>query len=121
MHLLQRKAEGTTLRRLGTALMVVLQLGASALLIPSDAILDIDRYGAVHIDSPTGSDCSVNHGHLFCQLVRSLIAAGAAHPVALPRQPAPSLHPDDPVCEAERVAASPIVAGSLVPRAPPAL
>ncbi len=119
MHLLQRKAEGRTFLRLGSALAVALQLGVSALLIPADAVLDIDLYSAVHIDSRAGSDCSSEHGHLFCQLVRSLAAAGAAHPFALAERTAPPFHLDQPVREAEPAAASPILAGSVVPRAPP--
>ena len=108
------------LRRPGALTMTALQLVATALLPAADAILDVDLYGPPHLDSPHGSDCA-DHGHHLCRILQSLMAAGPTPPAALahPALP-PHPHPDDPACAVERAAASPILTGSIIPRAPPA-
>ncbi|MDE2781762.1 MAG: hypothetical protein OXK77_02285 [Gemmatimonadota bacterium] len=100
--------------------IAALQIGIAAGLGPADAILDIERFGSpVHIESPENADCAVDHGHLFCQVVRSLSKAGVAGGITLPRVCLPPLRLPEPDRVALRLPAAPILCGSIVPRAPP--
>ena len=69
---------------MGISCIATLQIGVSASLSPADAILDIERFGSpVHIESPENADCAVDHGHFFCQVVRSLSKAGVSEGITL--------------------------------------
>ena len=108
------------LRRVGAACIAALQIGASAALGPADAILDIERFGSpVHVESPENADCAVDHGHLFCQVVRSLSKAGVSGGITLPQVCLPPLRLPEPDRVADRLPIAPILCGSIVPRAPP--
>ena len=119
-HLFFRHADGWDLRRAGLSCLATLQIVASAGLGPADAILDIERFGApLHVESPEGSDCGVGHGHLFCQVVRSLSKAGVPTGITLHQITEPPLRPPEPDRGMEQVAVAPILLGSSTPRAPP--
>ena len=100
--------------------LVTLQIGLAGSLVPADAVLDIERFGSpVHLESPDNADCAVDHGHTFCQLVRSLSKAGVSGAIALPKVSAPPLRLPEPDMAADHPPATPILLGSVVPRAPP--
>lgn len=115
-----RQPRNVDLRQVGVAFIAALQIVVAAALGPADAILDIERFGSpVHVESPENADCAVDHGHLFCQVVRSLSKAGFSGGVTLPRVCLPPLRLPEPDCVAARLPIAPILRGSVVPRAPP--
>jgi len=116
-----RRSTRWDLRRAGILCIATLQIGLSAVFSPADAILDIERFGSpVHVESPRNADCAVNHGHFFCQVVRSLSNAGVSGGITAPRIGAPPLRLSEPDRAADCIPTAPILVGSVIPRAPPA-
>lgn len=108
------------MRRKAVFSLATLQIGLTGSLGPADAILDIERFGLpIHVESPERADCAVDHGHVFCQVVRSLSKAGVSGGIMLPRVSAPPLRLPEPDTAADRPPATPILPGSGIPRAPP--
>lgn len=115
-----RQSRKWDMRRVGVSCIATLQIGVSASLSPADAILDIERFGSpVHIESPLNADCAVDHGHFFCQVVRSLSKAGVSHGISFSQISEPPLRLPEPNREADRVPTARIRVGPVVPRAPP--
>lgn len=115
-----RQSSRWDLRRVGVSCVAAFQIGAAAGLGPADAILDIERFGSpVHVESPTNADCAVDHGHLFCQVVRSLSKAGIPHRITLSQETGPPVHLPEPDREAGRAPVASVLTGSVIPRAPP--
>ena len=95
-------------------------MAMAAALAPADALLDIDQFGLpVHVESPATTECLVHHGHLFCQIVRSLAAPGAAQRVTMAAEGAPAIHMAQPGRESPVPVSASIWSASLIPRAPP--
>jgi len=108
------------MRRAAVFSLATLQIGLAGSLGPADAVLDVERFGSpIHVESPEGADCAVAHGHVFCQVVRSLSKAGVSGAISLPRVSAPLLRLPEPETAIDRPPATPILLGSVVPRAPP--
>lgn len=108
------------MRRTAVFSLVTLQIGLAGSLGPADAVLDIERFGSpIHLESPDSGDCAADHGHVFCQVVRSLSKAGVSGGITLPRVSAPTLRLPDSDTVADRPSATPVLLGSVIPRAPP--
>lgn len=108
------------LRRLSLTSIATAQIAASAVLTPADALLDIERLGSVdHIESPANADCSAAHGHLFCQVVRSLYAASVAHGFMVAGNNAPVIHLLPLGGQPDRCCGPSIWSAPVIPRAPP--
>ena len=89
-------------------------------LVPADALLDIDQFGVPeHVESPGSTECPVHHGHLFCQIARSLAAPGAAQRVTIAGEDAPTVRIAQPGHESSIPISASIWSASLIPRAPP--
>ena len=115
-----RRSNRWDLRRTAVFSLAKLQIGLAVSLGPADAVLDIERFGSpVHLESPDNADCVLDHGHTFCQVVRSLSKAGMSGGIALPRVSAPPLRLPEPDPAAGRPPAAPVLLGSFFPRAPP--
>jgi len=75
-------------RRWMTAVLVAVQAGLIALLVPLDALMDsAHSEAAPHVESPESPACATGHGHLFCQVVRSLSKVVVSSQAALLQQP----------------------------------
>lgn len=108
------------MRRAGVAFVCVSHIGVATVLGPVDAILDAERAATpVHIESPSPAECPSHHGHLFCQLVRSLSAAGVARSITEAERAEPVVRHVCPGCESSHVASAPITSGPVIPRGPP--
>ena len=107
-------------RRREAAFIALVQIGAFAVLSPADALLDADRVGLpVHVESPENRACPAQHSHLFCQLVRSLVSAPPAVPVAVAGVPAPAAFTTEgPVGDIPPKSATFLI-GAIIPRGPP--
>lgn len=115
-----RQSTRWNLRRAGISCFATLQIGVSAGMPSADAILDGERFGSpIHVESPENTDCAVDHGHLFCQVVRSLSKAGISHGITLSQTGEPPLRVPEPDQAADRIPSTPILFGSVAPRAPP--
>ncbi len=89
-------------------------------LVPADAILDIDQFGSpAHIETPATTECQVNHGHLFCQIVRSLWAAGAAPDMSIACEHSPPIRVAQPRPDGLLANNQSIWSAPAIPRAPP--
>lgn len=109
----------SVLRQFGVACLAVFQIGITVSLPPADALLDIERFGSPqHIESSANNTCAV-HGHLYCQVVRSLSNAGVARPVLTAEGTQPPIYAPDPGREACCANSAPVLFGAVVPRAPP--
>ncbi|MDE2980030.1 MAG: hypothetical protein OXU74_02445 [Gemmatimonadota bacterium] len=96
------------------------QMVVAAALVPADAILDIDQFGLPdHIEAPGTTECLVHHGHLFCQIVRSLWATGAAPDISIAGEHAPPLYVAQPRPDASLTNNASIWSAPAIPRAPP--
>ena len=110
------------MRRLSVACICLLHVGVASALGPADAILDAERATTpVHIETPSHPDCASHHGHLFCQLVRSLSLASVSHSINVANPHAPPVRHADRSREASHVKSTPIMSGSVIPRGPPTL
>lgn len=108
------------MRRTAVFSLATLQIGLAGALGPADAVLDIEPFGSpIHVESPESADCAVTHGHVFCQVVRSLSKAGVPGEIMLPRVSAPPLRLPEPDVATDSPPATPILLGSVIPRAPP--
>ncbi len=108
------------MRRTAVFSLATIQIGLAGFLGPADAVLDIERFGSpIHVESPESADCAVAHGHVFCQVVRSLSNPVVSGGISLPRVSAPPLRLPEPDMAADRPPATPILLGSVIPRAPP--
>ena len=115
-----RQSSRWDLRRVGISCIATLQIGVLASLSPADAILDIERFGSpVHIESPENADCAVDHGHFFCQVVRSLSKAGVSEGITLSQVGEPPFRLPEANRDADRVPIARVLVGSVFPRAPP--
>ena len=98
----------------------MLHVGAATALGPADAVLDAERALApIHIESPANPDCTFHHGHLFCQMLRSLSFAGVPRNIDLANPQVPPFRLADRILDASHVKSTPIMSGSVIPRGPP--
>ena len=117
-----RRTDGWNLHRVGFAAVSLLHIGAATSLGPIDAILDAERARMpIHFESPDSSDCAGGHGHLFCQLVRSLSLAPVPRHIQVAGSPIPHVRHADASRHAEHLERPRMMARSVVPRAPPIL
>ncbi len=108
------------MQRTAIACVALLQMGSTVALTHADALLDGERMGAPdHVESPENSDCSVHHGHLFCQVVRSLSQATVSPEITTEAGPAPPILDAEADCESGEVKRAPILFGAVSPRGPP--
>ena len=102
------------------AAISLLHIGAATALGPVDAILDAERARTpIHVESQANSDCAGGHGHLFCQLVRSLSLAPVPQHIQVTSLPIPPARHADARRHSKRFEGPRLLAGSVVPRAPP--
>lgn len=100
--------------------MVLLQLVAAAALPSADAVLEAERVGTpLHIESPHNEDCPTSHDHLFCQVVRSLVAASTSRDVGTLLDLAPPHAGDAAPSERGEAEWQPALRGPTAPRPPP--
>ena len=117
-----RQSDPWNLRRVSVAWICAFHVAAAIALGPADVVLDADRAATpVHIEPQGHEDCAFGHGHLFCQLVRSLSRAGISNGIHVANPPAPLVRPSATSREATHVRSTPIMAGSVIPRGPPTL
>lgn len=109
-------------RRWITAVLVAVQAGMIAFVVPLDALVDrAHSESAPHVESPESPACSTGHGFLCsCQVVRSLSKVAASSQAALLQQPSDVLaqlgvRPSD--LPPPRRA---FLLGGVTPRGPPA-
>lgn len=102
------------------ACVALLQIGSTVALTHADALLDGERMGAPdHVESPESTDCAVHHGHLFCQVVRSLSQATVSPDITAEAGPAPPILDAEADCEKGGINRAPILFGAVSPRGPP--
>ena len=107
-------------RRVAAACLALFQIGSTSALTHADALLDAERMGTpAHVESPENSDCAIHHGHLFCQVVRSLFQATISHEVTTRTAPVSLIRVVKADREAHHAKCAPILFGSVVPRGPP--
>lgn len=117
--MLFRRSSRWNLRRAGVSGLGTLQIGILVGLPAADAVLDIEFFGSqIHVESPEHADCG-DHGHLFCQMVRSLANAGVSHGITFSETGEPLIRVPEPDRAAGCVPSAPILFGSVIPRAPP--
>ncbi len=108
------------MQRTAIACVALLQMGSTVALTHVDALLDGERMGAPdHIESAENSDCAVHHGHLLCQVVRSLSQATVSPDIATEAGPAPPILDAEADRESGEVKRAPILFGAASPRGPP--
>ena len=109
------------LRRVAAACLALFHLGSASALTHADALLDAASMGSPdHIESPESSDCAVHHGHLICQVVRSLSQAEVPRGVTVKDGLAPPTRIGEAHLEGDQAKSPPILLGSINPRGPPA-
>ena len=95
-------------------------MAVATALVPADAILDIDQFGSPdHVETPAAPECLVHHGHLFCQIVRSLWATGVAPDISIAGEHAPPIRFEDSCPDGSLTNSASIWSAPTIPRAPP--
>jgi len=95
-------------------------MGSMIALVHVDAVLDGERMGTPdHVESPESTDCHVHHGHVFCQVVRSLAHASISRDITTEYGSEPPIRVVEADCEAGEARGAPILFGSAIPRGPP--
>lgn len=113
-------ADTVELRRAAAACLALFHLGSASALTHADALLDAASMGwPDHVESPESSDCAVHHGHLICQVVRSLSQAEVPRGVSVEDGLAPPIRIVDTNREGYEAKGPPILLGSVIPRGPP--
>ena len=108
------------LRRAGVAGISFLYMVVTIALGPADAILDAASLGSrTHIESPHEANCASHHGHLLCQVVRSLSFAGISRWESATDRPAPEVRCVEMGGDTGEIKRAPILLGSVIPRGPP--
>ena len=106
--------------RVAAACLALFQIGSTSVLAHADALLDAERTGSpLHVESPENSDCALHHGHLFCQVVRSLFQAVTSPEIVVQADPAPLIRVVEAEREAYQAKCAAILLGSVIPRGPP--
>ena len=106
--------------RATVACVALLQMGSTAALTHADALLDGERMGTPdHVESPENGDCPVHHGHIFCQVVRSLAHASISREITTEQGSVPPIRVVEADCESGEARGAPTLFGSAIPRGPP--
>jgi len=118
--LFSRQSSRRGWRRVAVACIAMGQMAVATTLVPADAVLDKAQFGSpAHIETPESTECLGHHGHLFCQIVRSLWATGATPGISVAGESAA------PIRIAQRCPDWPLPADASIwsapgiPRAPP--
>jgi hypothetical protein len=103
----------------GILLVAAFQLVVVTATPVADALLDAASAALpIHVESERPVSCGDGHGHLFCQLCRTL-AFGSAQPLRRLAACPPPAVVFTSWQRARGRAPTPVLAGSLGPRAPP--
>lgn len=119
-NLFLRQSSRRGWRRVAVSCIALAQIAVATSLVPADAVLDMAQFEPpVHVETPESTECPGHDGHLFCQIVRSLWATGAAPGIAVAGQSSAPIRiaqrcPDWPLPADASIWSSP-----GIPRAPP--